>query len=168
VARVVVLVGAPGSGKSTIGALLGASGLRWREWEPLILERWGSREAFVAAKADALPLLHREVRSWIEEDGPVAVVESTGLSDAAFLDDLDATSDCFVVRLDVSEQEAIRRVRLRDQGRHLSDDLSANAAIWRAFRDFVVPGRRCDLVIDTDSTSAAGVAALVASRAFGL
>ena len=102
-ARVVVLVGAPGSGKSTVGALLGASGLRWRDWEPIILERWGSRESFVAAKAEALPLLHREIRSWIDEDGPAAVVESTGLSDAAFLDDLDATGSCFVARLDVSE-----------------------------------------------------------------
>ena len=108
-ARVVVLVGAPGSGKSTVGALLGASGLRWRDWEPIILERWGSRESFVAAKAEALPLLHREIRSWIDEDGPAAVVEST------------------------------------------------------AFRDFVVPQRRCDIVIDTDTTPAGDVAACVAS-----
>jgi hypothetical protein len=163
VARVVVLLGAPGSGKSTIGELLGASGFRWREWEPIILERWGSREAFVAAKAEALPLLHREIRSWIDEDGPIAVIETTGLSDAAFLDDLDATGDSFIVRLDVSEAEALRRVESRDPGRHLSDDVTANAAVWRAFRDFVVPMRRCDLVIDTDTTSAADVAVRVAS-----
>ena len=81
-ARVVVLVGAPGSGKSTIGALMSAC-------------------------------------------------------------------------LDVSERESLRRVRLREQGRHLSDDTSANATVWRAFRDYVVPAPRCDLVIDTDSTSAA-------------
>lgn len=162
-ARVVVLVGAPGSGKSTVGALLGASGLRWRDWEPIILERWGSRESFVAAKAEALPLLHREIRSWIDEDGPAAVVESTGLSDAAFLDDLDATGSCFVARLDVSEAEALRRVVSREPGRHLSDDIAANAAVWRAFRDFVVPERRCDIMIDTDTTPAADVAACVAS-----
>jgi hypothetical protein len=163
VARVVVLLGAPGSGKSAIGALLGASGFRWREWEPIILERWGSRESFLAAKAEALPLLHREIRSWIDEDGPVAVIESTGLSDAAFLDDLDAAGDCFVARLDVSEREALRRVASREPGRHLSDDTAANAAVWRAFRDVVVPTRRCDVVIDTDTTSAVEAAGLVRS-----
>jgi len=61
VARVVLLLGPPGSGKTTIGEELGRRGLRWREWEPVILARWGSREAFVARKAEALPQLYDEV-----------------------------------------------------------------------------------------------------------
>jgi shikimate kinase len=167
VSRVVVLLGAPGSGKSTIGGLLGEVGFRWREWEPWILERWGSREAFVAAKAEALPLLQREIRSWIDEGGGVAVIESTGLSDSAFLDELDADGGCFVVRLDVSEEAALRRVRSREQGRHLTDDLTANARVWSAFRELVVPARRCDVVVDTETTSAVDAAEQVASRMRG-
>jgi adenylate kinase len=100
VSRVVVLLGAPGSGKSTVGR---------------------------------------------------------------FLDDLDARGRCFIARLDVSEAEARRRVAGRERDRHLSDDIAANAAVWRAFREVVVPARRCDLVIDIDTTSAADVAARVVS-----
>jgi hypothetical protein len=85
VVRVVVLLGAPGSGKSTIGRALGARGLRWRDWEPVIVERWGSREDFIARKAEALPALHREILDWIGSDTTPAVVETTGLSDAPLL-----------------------------------------------------------------------------------
>ncbi len=45
--RVVVLLGPPGCEKSTVGAALRERGLRFREWEQHILDRWGSREAFV-------------------------------------------------------------------------------------------------------------------------
>jgi adenylate kinase family enzyme len=38
----VVLLGAPGSGKTTVGEELARRGLRWREWELWILEQWGS------------------------------------------------------------------------------------------------------------------------------
>lgn len=158
---VVVLLGPPGSGKSTVGEILGTRGFRWREWEPWILEQWGSRDAFVAAKAEALPILHQEIRSWIEEGGGTAVIESTGLSDSSFLDELDGIS--FVVRLDVSEPVALARVERRQRGRHLSDDLAANALVWQAFRDRVVPNRRCDLVLDTEASSAAHVAAEVSA-----
>ena len=37
---IVVLLGPPGSGKSTIGGALGHVGFRWREWESYILDRW--------------------------------------------------------------------------------------------------------------------------------
>jgi hypothetical protein len=89
VGRVVVLLGPPGSGKSTVGAVLGGLGLRWRDWEPMILERWGSREEFVAAKPVALPWLHDEIVHWIDSDDVLAVIETTGLSDAPLLDRLD-------------------------------------------------------------------------------
>jgi hypothetical protein len=160
--RVVVLLGPPGAGKSTIGGELQQLGFRWREWEVTILEQWGSREAFVAQKAVALPRLHADIRAWIDEDGPPAVIESTGLSDAAFLDALVDAGGCFVVRLDVSDAEAARRIRERERGRHLTDDLAANERVRRAFMSAVLPRRAVDLVIDGDHASAAEAAARIA------
>jgi GNAT superfamily N-acetyltransferase/shikimate kinase len=160
-AEVVVLIGPPGSGKSVVGDALAARGLRWRDWEPEIVARWGSREAFVARKAEALPLLHAEMRAWIAQPGPPVVVETTGLSDAAFLDALAAERTCLVVRLDVTEDEALRRVAARPRGRHLTDDVEPNRAVWRAFRDRVTPHRRADLVVDTGRHPPGEVAALI-------
>jgi shikimate kinase len=151
-ARVVVLIGPPGSGKSTIGDELGQRGYRWRSWEEYILERWGGRDAFVAAKDVALPALHEKIRSWIDAEETPAVIETTALSDAPFLDALSRERACVFVRLDVSEEEALRRVAARQAGRHLSDDTEANRIVWRAFSSLVVPHRRVDLVISTEHT----------------
>jgi shikimate kinase len=161
--RVVVLLGPPGSGKSTVGAELGRLGFRWREWEPLILSRWGTRDRFVAAKAEALPALHAEIRAWVESAGPPAVIESTGLSDRALLDGFEAAGGSHVVRLEVPEDVALDRVAVREQGRHLTDDVDANRRIWHEFAAEVAPHRRADLVIDTVSTSPAEAAAHIAA-----
>ena len=157
-----ILLGAPGRGKTAVGEELARRGLRWREWELWVLERWGSREAFVARKANALPELHRALRTWIAEGGAPAAIETTGLSDAAFLDALRGDHRCLVVRLDVSEDEAQRRVATRARDRHLSDEPAANRAVWRAFHQVVVPRRDVDLVIDTGRIPPGHTAALVA------
>jgi hypothetical protein len=162
VTRVVVLLGPPAAGKSTIGAELGQLGFRWREWELNILERWGSRDGFVANKAVALPRLHADIRAWIDLPGPTAVIESTGLSDAAFLDTLVHEGGCFVVRVDVSDVEAARRLAARELGRHLTDDLADNDRVRREFDVAVRRRRRVDLAIDGDRTSAAAAAATIA------
>lgn len=157
--RAVVLLGPPGSGKSTIGTELGRLGLSWRDWEPRLLEAWGDRERFLANKEAALAALHGELREFIESADSAAVLESTGLSDREFLDELQREQPgTFVVRLDVSEDEALRRAAERPQGRHLADDPEANRAVWRAFATHVVPNRRVDLVIDTENVGAAEAA----------
>ena len=158
---VVVLLGAPGSGKTTIGAELGRRGLRWREWEFVILEQWGSREAFIAAKTTALPALHQEIRRWIESDGAPAVLETTGLSDAPLLSVLASTHEVLTVRLDVSEAEALRRIATRDRGQHLSDDVDVNRRVWRAFDHEVATRRPVDLAVDTDTQSVEAVVAAI-------
>jgi shikimate kinase len=165
---VVVLLGPPGSGKSAVGAELGGRGFRWREWEPEIVARWGSREAFVAHKAAALPALHDEIRRWAAAEGGPAVVESTGLSDAPLLDALARDHQCFTVRLDVPEAEALRRVAARERGRHLSDGAGANRAVWRAFAERVAGVRPCDLVVDTRAAGSPAAVAAAVERAWRL
>jgi shikimate kinase len=161
VVEVVVLVGAPGSGKSSIGRRLGQLGLRWRDWEAAIVERWGTRDAFVARKAEALPALHDEIVGWIGSDRTPAVFETTGLSDAPLLARLAASGGALVVRLDVGEEEALRRVAQRERGRHLSDEPEPNRQVWRAFQERVAPRLPVDLVIDTHELSIDAAAARI-------
>jgi len=163
VSGVVVLLGPPASGKTTIGDALAGLGFRFREWEMTILEQWGTRAQFVASKAVALPALQRDIRSWIELGGARAVIESTGLSDGEFLDALARDMPCFVARIDVSEAEARRRLATRARGRHLTDDLAGNARVRREYERLVLLHRPVDLVIDGDHTLAPDAAALIAA-----
>ncbi|MGE3073154.1 MAG: AAA family ATPase [Dehalococcoidia bacterium] len=165
--RAVVLLGPPGSGKSTIGDELGRAGLRWRDWEPWILESWGTRERFLANKAEALASLHQAILEFIDGAETPAVIESTGLSDREFLDRLcQERRGTFIVRLDVSESEALKRVAARTKGRHLSDAIESNRAVWSAFQHLVVPSRSLSLVIDTERVAIAEAAAKIL-RALG-
>ena len=157
----IVLLGPPASGKSTVGAALGALGYRWREWEPVLIERWGSRENFIANKERALREHQGDLAAFITEPGGTAVLETTGISDAPFLDILMRTADVFVVRLDVPLDAALGRVRGRTAGQHFSDDEDPNRATWQAFQDLVVPNRTANLVIDTTTVGAAEAAALI-------
>jgi shikimate kinase len=151
-ARVVVLLGPPGSGKSTVAEELVRRGLRWRDWEAGLVERWGGPERFAANKADALADLHRQILAFIEEAQDPAVIESTGISDRQFLDTLQREHEgTFVVRLDVSEAESLRRVAQRPRGRHLSDEEEANRAVWQAFYSLVAPHRTVDLTLDAEA-----------------
>lgn len=161
--RVVVLLGPPGSGKSTIGRELERMGFRWREWEEVILQRWGSRDAFVRAKAEALPELHREIRAWVDTGGSIAAIETTGLSDAPLLDELQRDGVCFIVRLDLSLNEAIQRVASRPRDRHLTDDEDANRQLWHVYDEIVLPHRHADLVIDTGTVGPDRAALLIAA-----
>jgi hypothetical protein len=129
----------------------------------MILERWGSRECFVAEKRLALPWLHDEIIRWIGSDETRAVIETTGLSDAPLLDRLDRTGSSFIARLDVSEAVAMVRVQERPQHQHLTDDVDSNRAVWRAFYDVVAPNRRIDAAFDTEGMSADRIAAHIAA-----
>lgn len=162
-----MLLGPPGSGKSTIGAALGALGYRWREWEPELLARWGSRENFIANKERALAEHHADITAWIAEPGAAAVLETTGISDAVFLDALAEAHQPFVVRLDVTLEGALRRVRSRPGGQHLSDEEERNRATWRTFQELVAPNRAANLAIDTTAVGA-DEAAMRIDEAFSL
>ena len=148
--QLVVLLGAPGSGKTTLGRMLGGRGWRFQEWELELLEMWGSRENLIAHKTEALVALHRRVRDLAASPGPPAVYESTGLSDAEFLDTVVGELRTLVVRLDVSLDEARRRTHRRPRGEHLADDDAATRRIWNEFAITVRPVRPVDVAIDTE------------------
>lgn len=126
-----------------------------------MLARWDSRENFIANKERALREHQADLAAFISEPGQPAVLETTGISDRAFLDILERAAHVFMVRLDVPLAESLRRVRSREAGQHLSDDEDRNRATWQAFQDMVVPNRSANLVIDTTAVGAAEAAALI-------
>jgi shikimate kinase len=168
VARVVILLGPPGSGKTTVGEELARRGMAWRDVEAELRRRWGSRDRFLERKAEALPVLHAELLGWIGGVDVPAVVESTGLSDAPLLDEIERAHDCLIVRLAVSERAGLARVAARAPGRHLTDDPRLVEPVRRAFDEFVVPTRRVHLVLDTEErTPSEVVDVIVAALATG-
>ena len=158
----VVLLGAPTSGKSTLGRLLAARyGWRWCEWELELLRDWGDRENLIANKVIALAQLHDRVRTLAAEPGPPVVYESTGLSDGEYLDRHERELTCLVVRLDVGRGEMLRRRHDRPPGEHLTDAEELTREIWSAFTAVVVPSRSVDLVVDTETTAPEGACDLI-------
>ena len=160
-AAIVVLLGAPGSGKSSIGEALARRGVRWRDWEQTLVERWGSRDGFLEHKGAALEEHHRELAAWITSDPAPCAIETTGLSDREWLEQLRRTNVTVIVRLDVDEATATHRMRSRQQGRHLSDDPLHQRAVWEAFHEPTAPRLDVDLVIDSLQTSADDAAEVI-------
>jgi shikimate kinase len=158
---VVVLIGAPGSGKSSIGEALARRGVRWRDWERTLVERWGSRDEFLDHKAVALEQHHEELAAWIASDPAPCAIETTGLSDHEWLLELRHTNGTVVVRLQIDEATAMQRMRSRPRGRHLSDDPVHQRGVWEAFHDPAAPQLDVDLVIDTVRTSADDAAEMI-------
>ena len=102
-----------------------------------------------------------EIVRWIASEPTPAAMETTGLSDASLLDELEAGGEAFVVRLEVTEDEALRRVADRARGRNLSDDPEHNRSVWHAVQA-AAASHRTDLRIDTTAVSATTAAALIA------
>jgi shikimate kinase len=155
-----VLLGPPGSGKSYLGELLARRfALEWTEHERLLLLRWGSREAFVANKVEALAFLESDLRRRILAAGRTVVFESTGVSDRPMLERLLRERRVAIVKLVVPQELCARRVSERPAGRHLTDDPVSAATFHDWWTREVAPGWRADLDVVNDAEGdRAGVA----------
>ena len=110
--RLVILLGPPASGKTALGRMLGERGGGFASGS-LSCWRLGARENLVADETEALAELHQRVRDLAAAPGLPAVYETTGLSDADFLDQVVSELPTIVVQLDVGLNEARRRASQR-------------------------------------------------------
>lgn len=151
--ELIVLVGAPGSGKTAIGNELASRyGYRYRDFEAELVEIYGPLETFVQHKNKAILDVHRVIVNTIAESGPVVVIETTALSEQDFIDDLIRTHRSLTVRLDVSLPNALERIQNRVKGRNLSNGIGTNQWIWERFYE-VHEKREFDLRIDMNRES---------------
>jgi predicted kinase len=150
-AGLLVLLGPPGSGKSHLASLASArAGLPWTEHEKLFVDRWGSVEAFVAAKAEALAWVEAHLREQMAASERPVLFESTGLSDRTMLERFAASGRVTVAKLVVPRDLCVERVRSRPKGRHLSDDAEAAGRFHDFWTQSVAPGWHADAVVAND------------------
>ena len=169
-APVVALVGPPGSGKTYVGHLLARQlGYAFSDVERELMERYGSREAFLEDKDEALALRESELRKTIESSHVPVVIESTGLSDRVMLEGLQSEFTVILVKLWSPSETCVARVRSRKAGSNFSNSPEDTARLHEIWMREAAPSYDFDLEMVNDGKQEReivdGVARLVALRA---
>ena len=118
----VLLMGPPGCGKSTLGNELARIGIGdYTELEPLLVQKYGTGEEFARKR----PQIHRWIWSYYRNrlsdvDIPV-VMETTGISGRDFLAEIDLSYRLLYAKFDTPQALCVDRVLSREQGRHVND-----------------------------------------------
>jgi shikimate kinase len=150
----IALLGPPGAGKTHLGRRIGAVlGFAFDETEKELLERYGSREAFMRSKGEALADLERELRGRLASSTVPVVIEGTGLSDGPMLGRLAHDFPTLWVKVYAARELCVARVRDRERGRNLSNDPDQAGSFHDFWLREVAPRYAFDLELVNDGRS---------------
>lgn len=159
----VILVGGPGSGKTSVGrALATGHGYRYVDREAELVERYGSREAFLAQREAALRDMHARILDEIATSTGLWAHETTALTERDFVLRLWREHEGRMVHLNLPTPVAIERVLARAGGRNLSNALEATRRTWEAC-DANYDSLPFELVVDAERRTPAEIAAEIHS-----
>jgi shikimate kinase len=149
----IVLLGPPGAGKTHLGRRIQESlGFAFRDVEQELLERYGSREAFVKDKSTALAAQERELRSRLASSPVPIILESTGLSDGPMLARLRQEFPVLWIKVDAPRELCVARVQSRPAGGNFSNDPQQAGEFHDFWRREVEPRYSFDLEVVTDGS----------------
>jgi shikimate kinase len=171
VKRGIVLVGAPGTGKTSIGLALARLGYWFEDREAALLARYGSIEEFRRRKDEAIARLHADFLAAVRAEAKHWVYESTALTERDFVTRLRDEFGGFAVRLEIPLDTALERVGARTPGANLSNDAEATGRHWQLCND-AYETMSFELSVDTSRHTPAELAgtidaAFTAWRALG-
>lgn len=156
---VVLLVGPPGSGKTSIGEHLASDfGYVYEDREAGLLREWGSLEAFREHRDDAIRAMHDAFERELASTGAPLVYESTALTERGFVERLQRDAGAFTVLLTVTLDRALARIARREPGGNFSNAPDTTTAVWSACTE-THASLHADTMLATDDRDARTLAA---------